>query len=279
MSLIQTDLSESVPPREDTDDRKPKKWEEKRAAQQEAQRQVLSVLAQTEAHLGGIFSMLRRPPENDVKFSGALVVPAAGFLTLQWPERYATVSVANLSLSQLTVGHASSSATPPAVGAAVQRIAPGSSRTFALQADAITVWGAPGASFDLTVYQRPREPASGPCGSLGAGVLIAPGASATTTALLTAGGLGHLVAVLNVAVVPAAGSVQLTLNGVTPSGYVYPLLIGVAVTAVGVTPYRIGPGLNPSPNAVATDVVPGQVQAVVTVVGAGGSYGVDVVAG
>jgi hypothetical protein len=60
------------------------------------------------------------------------------------------------------------------------------------------------------------------------------------------------------------GSVTVTINGVSNSGVVYPLLVGTAVTANGTTVYRVGPALTPSANAVANDMIPHLFQIVVT---------------
>jgi hypothetical protein len=110
--------------------------------------------------------------------------------------------------------------------------------------------------------------------------LIPTGTVASSTVNFAGGGLGHIAAVLNVSAVAGGETVQLTLNGVTQSGYVYPLLVGLAVGAVGATPYRVGPAFTPSPNAAADDLVPANIQAVATIAGAGSiTYGVDLVTG
>jgi hypothetical protein len=107
------------------------------------------------------------------------------------------------------------------------------------------------------------------------GVLLAGGATASQTDLqLTDIAGSRVVFVLNTATASGGNTVQIAFNGITASNYVYPLLTGVAVAAVAVTPYRIGMDFTPSANAVANDAPPRVIQAVVTVVGTV-AYGID----
>ena len=55
------------------------------------------------------------------------------------------------------------------------------------------------------------------------------------------------------------GSLTVTIEGVTSSGYRYPLLVSDAITAISTTPLRIFPGATPSENAVANDLPPSTV--------------------
>ena len=158
-------------------------------------------------------------------------------------------------------------------------VQPGVQRTFLLRGTALTVYGAAGALFEATVYSRPRQPGSGLLQANavpGSGVLIPAGTTAGATASIVSAPIRSLAIVLSVTAV--AGSVTLAINGITPSGYSYPILALAGVNAVGVTPYRIGPGLTPSAGAVANDLVPNNVQVVATVAGTA-TYGVDYVAG
>lgn len=272
---ISTDLS--VTRSDPHEQRRTPRWEEKRQAQSLQAAQAMALLQQMEAHLGGVESAIKAPPLNDVKWSGARIVGVNGFDVLEWPEAISALTIANVSSSLLTVGTSASGSSAPGVGAGVMRIPPGRSRTFAHRGNGLRVFGNPGAAYDLIAWARPRPPASGLCGRSQGGVLIPAGATTSQTVTFAGADLGHIAVVLSVTAV-AAGSVQVTINGVTPSGYVYPLLVGLAVNAVSVTPYRIGPGLTPSPNAVADDLVPETIQVVTTVVAAA-TYGVDLVAG
>lgn len=107
------------------------------------------------------------------------------------------------------------------------------------------------------------------------GVLLAAGATASQSDLrLTDVPGSGVVFVMKTTVADGSNTVQVTFNGITASGYVYPLLVGIAVAAVAVTPYRIGIGFTPSANAVANDATPRVIQAVVIVVGTV-AYGID----
>ncbi len=109
---------------------------------------------------------------------------------------------------------------------------------------------------------------------IGAATLVAAGTTTSGTFVFENQTSRELLVVLSTTTASAGNTVQVTINGVTASGYVYPILVGLAVAAAAVTPYRIGMGFTPSANAVANDLVPEQVQVVVTVVGTV-AYGID----
>lgn len=96
-------------------------------------------------------------------------------------------------------------------------------------------------------------------------VVILPSASRTTTQtniLAVGDGLG-VVAVLNMTNV-GTGSVTLSINGYDPvSGGTWLLLAGAAVSTNSTNVYKVYPGLTAAANAVASDVVPSQLQFVV----------------
>lgn len=109
-------------------------------------------------------------------------------------------------------------------------------------------------------------------------VLVVAGATTTQTLTITNERATRLVLVLNTATASGGNTVQITVNGITQQNFVYPLLVGIAVATIAVTPYRVGPALTPSANAVANDVLPRTIQVVVTVVGTV-SYGIDYMLG
>ena len=75
-------------------------------------------------------------------------------------------------------------------------------RTIAARGNGVAgIWGPAGASYDLTVYQRPRPEAAGPCGLAQGGIVLPPGQTATQTTQFVAGNLNHIAAVLNVSAV------------------------------------------------------------------------------
>jgi len=106
------------------------------------------------------------------------------------------------------------------------------------------------------------------------GVAVAAGTTATSDITLTDVAGRSLVIILSTTTASGGNTVQVTINAVTASGYTYALLVGIAVAAVAVTPYRIGPGFTPSSNAVSNDMVPRKIQIVATVVGTV-AYGID----
>jgi len=96
--------------------------------------------------------------------------------------------------------------------------------------------------------------------------VILPSASRTTTqtTTLAVGDEKGLVAVLSMTAV-GTGSVTLTINGYDRhSGAVWPILTGAAVTTNSTNPYRIYPGLTAVANTTVSDVLPVELQFVVT---------------
>lgn len=261
-----------------TEHRRPRGWE-RRALENEAQRvETLSLLRQMTEHLGGLLTTTRAAPRADVLAQMTQVIPQSGVLVRQWSNLAQAVTVSNYGGCVLTVTTQGSQSQAPPVGSGVALVPGGIERTVALRGNSIAIYGLPGTPVEFVAWARPRPPHSAPC-AWGPcdGVLVPGGTQASQTVLLTQETFTRLVIVQNVSAV-AGGSLQVTINGVTPSGYVYPILVGLAVTAVGATPLRVGPALNSSPNAVANDVVPREVQIVATAVAAV-TYGLDFVGG
>ena len=75
-----------------------------------------------------------------------------------------------------------------------------------------------------------------------------------------------------------AGSLLVTIEAVTSSGYAYDLLVSESLSGVSTTPLRIFPGATPSANAVANDIVPSTVRVTATVTGSV-TYGIDRIVG
>jgi hypothetical protein len=136
--------------------------EERRAVE------LQSLMEQIEAHAGGIASVLKAPPQGDVLFQGTVMIDTNGVWTKRWPVSFLAVSVANTSATALTVlaGEPAGPGFAPARGAGQFAVPSAVMRTVALKGHAITVYGTAGALFDVTIYSRPREPNSGPCGSV-----------------------------------------------------------------------------------------------------------------
>jgi hypothetical protein len=259
-----------------TQHRGPKGWEQRARLREEANAEAMGTLRQMVTHLGGIFENTKAAPRNDVLGQMTQVIPSNGVLHKGWEQLAQAFTISNFGVTTLTVTTQGPQSQAPGVGSGVELVPPGIQRTLQLRGNAVTIYGLPGTSVGLVASARPRLPHAARCvaGPLD-GALIPAGTTVSTTTQLV-GNLQRLVVVLNVAA--TAGSVQLAINAVTPSGYVYPLLAPAAVAAPGVTPYRIGPALTPSAGAVANDVVPRTVQVVATVT-TSATYGVDVVAG
>jgi len=125
----------------------------------------MALLDQIATSLGGLESLEKASAAGDVLATVAVVIPAAGFWHHQWAYNFQAVSVANFSPSLLTVHAANPMSQAPTVGSGVTRVRGGMLRTFAARNNTLTVYGAPGATFDVTVYARPRVPASSRAGS------------------------------------------------------------------------------------------------------------------
>lgn len=103
--------------------------------------------------------------------------------------------------------------------------------------------------------------------------VIAAGATASNAGVsVTTYNASKAVIIVNVTAI--TGTLTVTINAITASGYSYPILVSTAIATTGTTPLRIGEGLTASANAVANDILPRTIQ-VVTVVTGTATYGVD----
>ncbi|GAP53559.1 hypothetical protein AHiyo6_01240 [Arthrobacter sp. Hiyo6] len=106
--------------------------------------------------------------------------------------------------------------------------------------------------------------------------VIAAGTTTTQTNIaLTTYNAKKLVLVVNVSAV-TGGNIVVTINGKSTSGYSYQILTSASLTAIAVTPLRVGVGLTAAANTVANDVLPRDVTVTVTVTGTI-TYGVDAI--
>jgi len=104
--------------------------------------------------------------------------------------------------------------------------------------------------------------------------LVAAGTTTTqTNKTITTYNARSLTIVLNVSAV-SGGSVTLAINGTTVSSYAYSLISATAVTATGVTVYRISPHLTAVSGLTAAEAVPRTVLVTATVSGSI-TYGID----
>ncbi len=123
-----------------------------------------------------------------------------------------------------------------------------------------------GASYNGTTWDRMRNNSTG--------VVIAAGATSSNAGVTTTTyNASKAVIIVNISAF-TSGSLTVAINGITSSGYSYPILTSAALAAVAVTPLRIFPGATASANAVANDMVPRSLQVVTTVSGTL-TYGID----
>ncbi|HEV2369127.1 MAG TPA: hypothetical protein VGR90_04590, partial [Acidimicrobiales bacterium] len=161
---------------------------------------------------------------------------------------------------------------PPSVGSGVAVVPAFIERTVALRGTAVVIYGQPGTLVELVAWVRPRPPHAAPCSLGPAGCAAIPaGTTVSDTVNLSGVGGQYLEVVTNVSAL-TAGSVQVTVNGITPSGYLYQLAQGAAIVAPGTQALAIGPAL------AANVVVPSIVQIVAVVTTGPAAYGVDLVA-
>jgi hypothetical protein len=107
------------------------------------------------------------------------------------------------------------------------------------------------------------------------GVLIAAGAAAANTVVLTGAHFSqYLALVISTTTASAGNTVTVTINGISTTGLTYLILASTAIQTVTNTTLQIGPGLPATANASANAIFPDNVQVVVTIAGTV-AYGID----
>jgi hypothetical protein len=159
-------------------------WQKRAYERDRAAAAAGALVAQIEAHLGGIYNALVAPPTNDVLGQIAGVIPASGVWSSSWPLAFSSVAVANLGGQFVTVTQANTIAAP-SQGVGTARVGGGRFRVLALRGTELSVWGPPGTPFDVTAYARPREPAGGECGMAAVPVWASRQVPASTAATLS----------------------------------------------------------------------------------------------
>lgn len=95
------------------------------------------------------------------------------------------------------------------------------------------------------------------------GVIIAAGATSGSSVTTTTYNARSMAIIINVSAY-TSGTITIAINGITSSGYSYPLISSVTgLAATGVSIYRIGPGLTPSAGLVTNDLLPRSVQVII----------------
>jgi hypothetical protein len=271
--LPQSDVGRMDPPRV-APHRPVKRWEERQGEAIANQTALLNMWQSASESLGGLLALTRANAPGDAIGTGTELINAAGANQRGFPGNFQAVALTNFSGFSMTLAAAPAQSQAPSVGPGIYVVPAGCYRVVPLRGAVVTVYGPPGAAYDLTAYSKPRPMDFASILGPADGVVI-PAGTTTSQTLVAKLGFGRLVLVQNVSAV-AGGTLQVTLNGLTPSGYVYPILVGTALAVTGATPLRVGPALTPSANAVANDVVPRELQVVATVTGTI-TYGLDYV--
>ena len=157
--LQSTDLSVTAPPVPAK--RPPRPWELRQIEQSIQQTEVLAIFQQMAAHLGGIANFEKAIAAGDVMMQRAVTIGSSGMFHHDWPNPYAAIAISNLSPCLLTVTSLAPMTQAPTTGTGVTRVRGGCQRTLASRSTEVTIYGQPGATFDITVYGRPRDPQNG----------------------------------------------------------------------------------------------------------------------
>lgn len=137
------------------------RWERRQQQDELAAAETSNLLAQMEAHLGGLLTLAKAPPQSDVLVQATYALSTEGIWSATWPVNFAAVYVANRGTATLTVVAGPPQAQPPARGTGIFTVAPNVYRVLPLRSTVLTLYGAEGAVFDLVAFVRPREPSSG----------------------------------------------------------------------------------------------------------------------
>jgi hypothetical protein len=105
------------------------------------------------------------------------------------------------------------------------------------------------------------------------GVVIPAGTATNQTVTLHTAQQDAITLIVNITVATTA-TLQVTLSGLSQSGYLWQILQSASLAATGVTALKIGPGLPVTANLVANDLMPAQLRIAVAVTGTI-AYGID----
>lgn len=154
-TLAQTDVGAYDPPRVQAH-RPVKRWEERQDEALGNQNALLNAWQQMSESLGGLLVLTRANAPGDAIGTGTQLIGANGANQRTFPANYQSIAVTNFSGSSMTVAAAPPASQAPSVGAGVYVIPSGCYRMVPLRGTVVTVYGAPGASYDLTAYSKPR---------------------------------------------------------------------------------------------------------------------------
>ncbi len=145
-------------------------WDKMREREAQEELEFRTTMLQMSQSIGGIFSLLKAPPINDVLASMSGVIGADGngkaFFTRTFSQSFSSVFFENISASELVVaaGPPSPDGNAPGRSQGVFWVPAGYYRVVPLRGTAFTIYGPIGSNFDITVYARPQTPSAGACG-------------------------------------------------------------------------------------------------------------------
>lgn len=165
--LVSSDVASQLP-EEDRPRRQPR-WEQRREEQADAQLKAMALFEMISEHLGGLLSLERSIAAGDVLYTGTRLLDANGVDTMEFPGGFQAVTVTNFTAGVLFVSNSPVSLTlvddeePFILGAGIITVTEGSMRTIPLRGQALSLFGTgpgpvPSGVFDLSVFQRPRDP-------------------------------------------------------------------------------------------------------------------------
>jgi hypothetical protein len=149
-----TDISATVP-QTPTARREPN-WKRRAREAEQAQARAMALFEQMTASMGGILALTQAPPIDDVLLQGTYTIPASGAWSQSWPQPFAAVAVAALTLGTLTVVAAPPQAAKPAQGSGMFVCRSRAWRCVPMRGTALTVYGGTGTIFDVCVFIRPQ---------------------------------------------------------------------------------------------------------------------------
>jgi len=154
-TLPQSDLGRFDPARVQAH-RPVKRWEERQDEAIANQTALLNMWQQMSASLGGLLVLTRANAPGDALGTGTELIGPNGANQRGFPGTFQSVAITNFGSTAMTLTAAPAQSQAPTVGPGVYVCPAGCYRVIPLRGTVVTVYGAPGASYDLTTYSKPR---------------------------------------------------------------------------------------------------------------------------
>lgn len=171
-TLPQTDIGAYDPPRVSAH-RPVKRWEERQGEAIANQTALLNAWQQMSESLGGLLVLTRANGPGDALGTGTLLIGPNGANQRVFPGNFQSVALCNFSPAPMTLAAAPPATQAPAVGPGVYVVPAGCYRVVPLRGNVVTVYGTPGATYDLTTYSKPRPMDFAAIGSSGTATAVA----------------------------------------------------------------------------------------------------------